>query len=93
MFIHLGGDKIIRASELIAIFDLSIENSSKISKSFIQHAHKERNVEMIGEEGAKSLVVTKSKLYYSPISSSTLKKRADILSIPEVVTFSNQRSR
>jgi hypothetical protein len=93
MFIHLGGEKIIRASELIAIFDLSIEKSSKISKSFIQHAHKERNVEMIGDEECKSLVVTKSKVYYSPISSTTLKKRAHMLLANEVEAFSNQRSR
>ncbi len=76
MFIHLGGEKIIRASELIAIFDISIEKSSKISKQFIQQAVKDKKTEQIGEEDCKSLVVTKSKVYYSPISSTTLKKRA-----------------
>ncbi len=76
MFIHLGGEKIIRASELIAIFDISIEKSSKISKQFIQQALKDKKTEQIGEEDCKSLVVTKSKVYYSPISSTTLKKRA-----------------
>jgi len=76
MFIHLGGEKIIRASELIAIFDLSIEKSSKISKQFVSQANKDKRVEIIGEEECKSLVVTQSKVYYSPISSSTLKKRA-----------------
>lgn len=76
MFIHLGGEKIIRASELIAIFDISIEKSSKISKQFIQQASKNKNIEHIGEEECKSLVVTKNKVYYSPISSTTLKKRA-----------------
>lgn len=76
MFIHLGGEKIIRASELIAIFDISIEKSSKISKQFILQAVKDKKTEQIGEEDCKSLVVTKSKVYYSPISSTTLKKRA-----------------
>ncbi|GGA06723.1 hypothetical protein GCM10008018_60770 [Paenibacillus marchantiophytorum] len=76
MFIHLGGEKIIRASELIAIFDISIEKSSKISKQFIQQAVKDKKTEKIGEEECKSLVVTKGKVYYSPISSTTLKKRA-----------------
>jgi extracellular matrix regulatory protein B len=79
MFIHLGGDKIIRGSELIAIFDLSIEKSSKISKQYIQYSKKQQLVEIIGEEESKSLVVTKHKIYYSPISSSTLKKRANLL--------------
>jgi hypothetical protein len=76
MFIHLGGEKIIRASELVAIFDVSIEKSSKISKHFLSHAAKENRIEVIGEEECKSLVVTKTTVYYSPISSSTLKKRA-----------------
>ncbi|MCZ8517452.1 DUF370 domain-containing protein [Paenibacillus filicis] len=76
MFIHLGGEKIIRASELVAIFDLSIEKSSKISKQFINFATKDKKLEIIGDEESKSLVVTQSKVYYSPISSMTLKKRA-----------------
>jgi hypothetical protein len=79
MFIHLGGEKIIRASELIAIFDVSIEKSSKISKQFLNEAAKEKRVEVIGEEECKSLVVTKTTVYYSPISSTTLKKRANQL--------------
>lgn len=79
MFIHLGGEKIIRASELIAIFDISIEKSSKISKQFIQQAVKDKKTEKIGDEECKSLVVTKGKVYYSPISSTTLKKRAHLL--------------
>jgi hypothetical protein len=79
MFIHLGGEKIIRAAELIAIFDLSMEKTSKISKQFISHAEKEKKIETIGEEDSKSLVVTINKVYYSPISSSTLKKRANQL--------------
>jgi len=79
MYIHLGGEKIIQTQELIAIFDISVEKTSKISKQFINHAEKEYKVEIIGEEESKSLVVTLNKVYYSPISSSTLKKRANQL--------------
>ncbi|MDT2192476.1 extracellular matrix regulator RemB [Paenibacillus larvae] len=73
MFIHLGGEKIIRSSELIAIFDLSMGKSSKISKQYIAEAMKNKQIEIIGEEENKSLVLTQSKVYYSPISSMTLK--------------------
>lgn len=76
MFVHLGGEKVIRAVELIAIFDVTIENSSKISKQFIENAEKTNKIEVIGEEEPKSLVVTQEKVYYSPISSATLKKRS-----------------
>ncbi|AET58266.1 hypothetical protein HPL003_07515 [Paenibacillus terrae HPL-003] len=77
MYIHLGGEKIIRSSELVAIFDISIEKSSKISKQYVNHVQQQKHVEMIGEEEAKSIVVTQNTVYYSPISSTTLKKRAN----------------
>ncbi|MFC3747224.1 extracellular matrix regulator RemB [Paenibacillus sp. GCM10012306] len=79
MYIHLGGEKIIRSSELIAIFDISIEKSSKISKQFVIQSQQDKKLVRIGEEEAKSIVVTKNSVYYSPISSSTLKKRAKML--------------
>ncbi|AJS60704.1 extracellular matrix regulator RemB [Paenibacillus sp. IHBB 10380] len=78
MYIHLGGEKNIRSSELVAIFDISIEKSSKISKKFVSHARQEKTIVNIGEEEAKSIVVTKDKVFYSPISSATLKKRVNI---------------
>lgn len=77
MYIHLGGEKIIRSRELIAIFDISNDKPSKsMPISFFTHDEQERIVEKIGEEEPKSLVVTENKLYYSPISSSTLKRRS-----------------
>lgn len=65
MYIHLGGEKIIRSSELIAIFDISIEKSSKVSKQFMTHSQQDKKLERIGEEEAKSIVVTKNTVYYS----------------------------
>jgi extracellular matrix regulatory protein B len=79
VYIHLGGEKIIRTSQLVAIFDISIEQSSKLSRQFVVHAQKNKEVETIGEEDPKSIVVTEQKVYYSPISTSTLKKRAHYL--------------
>ena len=76
MYIHLGGEKIIRTAQLVAIFDISIEQSSKLSRQFVAQAQKKREVETIGEEEPKSIVVTKDRVYYSPISTATLKKRA-----------------
>lgn len=66
MYIHLGGEKIIRSSELIAIFDISIEKSSKLSKQFVTAALNDKKLERIGEEEAKSIVVTQNIVYYSP---------------------------
>lgn len=76
MYVHLGGDKVIRTRELIAIFDISNKKSAKLPKSHLIDPNLEKQVERIGEEEPKSLVVTESRLYYSPISSSTLKRRS-----------------
>lgn len=76
VYIHLGGEKVIRTDELIAIFDIAIDQASKISKQFVDQASENKQVEIIGDEPPKSLVVSKNKIYYSPISSATLKKRA-----------------
>ena len=77
MYVHLGGDKILRSKDIIAIFDVSIEKSSKISGLFMDQAYKRKQVEKIGEEETKSIILTEDKIYFSPISSSTLKKRAE----------------
>lgn len=79
MFIHIGGEKVIRAVELIAIFDMNMEQASRISKEFVDQALTAKKVETIGEEEPKSIVVTDNWVYYSPISSTTLKKRANQL--------------
>lgn len=81
MYIHIGGEVIIRSSELIAIFDLSIEQSSKVSKQFIHNASDQTNVEVVTEEESKSLVITPNKIFYSPISAATLKKRANTVNM------------
>ena len=50
----------IRARELVAIFDISIEQSSKLSKQFMQAAKEQQHVEIVGEEEVKSIVVTQT---------------------------------
>ena len=53
MYIHLGGEKIIRSSELVAIFDISIEKSSKVSKQYVTHAKQEKTAGTHRRRGSK----------------------------------------
>jgi hypothetical protein len=76
MYIHLGGDKVIRSRELIAIFDLTNGKSANLSNSDFGNAHLFNQAEKIGDEEPKSLVVTDSRVYFSPVSASTLKRRS-----------------
>ncbi|MCL6612517.1 MAG: DUF370 domain-containing protein [Peptococcaceae bacterium] len=75
MFLHLGGDKIVPKKDIIAILDYKKGNSA-VTKEFIQIAMDEGFVENISDpDKEKSYVITTEKIYISPISCNTLKKR------------------
>ncbi|WP_339060743.1 extracellular matrix regulator RemB [Tepidibacillus marianensis] len=75
MFIHIGGDIVVRAKEVVAIIDISDqENITKKTKIFIQQMEKEQRFIRISHTEVKSIVITTKNIYYSPISSVTLKK-------------------
>lgn len=74
MYIHLGGETVIRSRELVAILDLSGEKSEDAA-SFFADESQLNAVQKIGEEESKSLVVTTTGYYLSPVSTATLKKR------------------
>lgn len=76
MFIHLGGDTVIRSKEVIAILDRQAKETSEITGEFLEFHEKDKKVEEIAKGMTKSIVITLEKIYLSPISSSTLKRRA-----------------
>ncbi len=82
MYLHLGGEICVRIKEIIAIMDLETSSTSKITREFLKKMQKNGKVISINdEELPKSYVVTekdkKVTMYISPISSSTLLKRAN----------------
>jgi hypothetical protein len=77
LFIHLGGDTVIRSKDVIAILNSDVKDSSKITKEFLKEQKKDRmTIIEITKDLIKSVVITKEIIYFSPISSITLKKRA-----------------
>ncbi|GMA50737.1 hypothetical protein GCM10025857_20940 [Alicyclobacillus contaminans] len=78
MFIHIGGDTMVCMKDVIGIFDIHVQESPLTAK-FIELAKRNEAVEIVELGEIKSFVVTEQKLYYSPISSLTLKKRAHLL--------------
>ena len=77
VFIHIGGDIVVRAKEVVAIIDISDHDKvNKKSKSFVQQMEKTHQFIRISQTDVKSIVITTNHIYYSPISSVTLKKRA-----------------
>jgi len=80
MFLHLGGDVLTDLKSIIVI--INSENASGINtnQEFLKTAEEEGFIQKIDPENSKSVIVTDKKVFISPISSQTLKKRASFVS-------------
>lgn len=83
MFIHIGGDTVVSTKDVISILDHQSVKSSKVNQAFLQ-ANRNMVVDQ-GVEETKSYVITKDAVYCSPISSLTLKRRAQFVDSLEQV--------
>lgn len=79
MFVHLGGDTLVRTNKVVII--LNFENNAKNINynDFIKKIQGKRAMKKIEGDNIKSIVVTDDTIYLSPISSMTLKKRAEYI--------------
>ncbi|AGF53850.1 MULTISPECIES: extracellular matrix regulator RemB [Clostridium] len=82
MFLHLGENVVVPIKDIIGIFDLQNTMYSSDTIQFLRLAEEDGFVERITDETPKSFIIAevdnKSKIYLSPISSTTLTKRTDI---------------
>ena len=83
MFLHIGIDKIIPFENIVAILDYKIIKLS-INDQYFKKANENKKIKIvdISENNPKSFIVTDKEIYFSAISSQTLKKR--------VYNFSNE---
>ncbi|MFZ5816209.1 MAG: extracellular matrix regulator RemB [Bacillota bacterium] len=79
MFLHVGTDVVVSLKRVIAILDLKSAGSTEATREFIEQLRSKKKVTDISAGEAKSLVLTESEAFLSPISSLTLKKRCDFL--------------
>ncbi len=76
MYLHIGGDKIIPKSELVAVIDLVANGSAPATKEFLELAASEKKLTKTKQSGKdKTCIITPDKLYLSTISTSTINKR------------------
>lgn len=75
----------VSTKEVISILDHQTVKSSKINKSFLHE--KLRTVVDHSEEETKSYVITQDAIYCSPISSLTLKRRAQFVDSLDQISF------
>ena len=77
--LHIGDDKVIAKENIVAILDMNT-TSSPITKDFLEIANDEGFIEKVSETKEISFIITTDKIYYSPISCTTLKKRTEKIS-------------
>lgn len=77
LYVHVGEDILVRASEIIAILDKETVNSSQDIKELLEKQSK--SIVHLTKGSFKSIVVTEKAIYYSPLASATLKKRSSKL--------------
>lgn len=82
VFLHLGENIVVPVKDVIGIFDIDVARYSADTMQFLRMAEDDGFVERVTNEEPKSFVIAEvnkmSKIYYSPISSSTLTKRTDV---------------
>ena len=81
MYLHLGNNVTIPASDIVGIFDLD-NASSSVTRAFLREAEAEGMVISVGEDLPKSIVVccpagSWQRLYLSPLNSATLLGRLE----------------
>ncbi|MEW6523568.1 MAG: extracellular matrix regulator RemB [Bacillota bacterium] len=75
MFLHIGADASVATRDVIAIIDVKSLARSPATREFLSLAESERRVYRSGEGGFKSMVVTSTAVYLSPITPATLRRR------------------
>ena len=82
MFLHLGENVAVPIKDIIGIFDIQNTMYSSDTIQFLRLAEEDGFVERITDERPKSFIIAEvdnmSKIYLSPISSTTLTKRTDM---------------
>ena len=75
MLLHIGADRSITKGEIIAILDSRAVNKSAITRDFVDKSKSVVNLAAPEKQAVKSVIITEEKIYFSAISSTTLKKR------------------
>jgi extracellular matrix regulatory protein B len=83
MFLHLGENVVVPIKDVIGIFDMETSTYNSDTVQFLRAAEEDGFVQRITKDKPKSFIVAevnkKSKIFLSPISSSTLGKRTETL--------------
>ena len=82
MYVHIGNGKMLRVSDILGIFDTDNSTVSKNTRTWLTKKEKTGRLESATDEIPKSFILTmdengEEKIYFSQLSSSTLKTRVE----------------
>lgn len=72
MYLHLGGDRVVRLRDVLAILNAG----ASAAKAYAAQAEARGRLETTEAGPVHAYVVTREKVYASPISTTTLARRA-----------------
>lgn len=78
MYLHVGEENTVHTNDIIAIIDKESTKYSPTMDDFINH--RKDQVFNAAKGPYKSVVITLNKVYFSPFSSGTLKRRISSIS-------------
>ena len=80
MYLHLGGDTVIRTEDIIGVFDLDNATMSYKTREYLSYAEKHGKVVNVSMELPKSFVICNENndyvIYIAQLAPMTLIKRA-----------------
>lgn len=76
MYINIGEEYVLKEKDIIAVFDMDKTTVGKITRDYLNAAQKSGKIIYAGYDLPKSFIVTKDKVYISPLNTATVLKRA-----------------
>ena len=78
MYVHIGGEYTISDKFIVGIFDFDgTTGPDSETIQFLRMAEKAGQVDIVSPDLPRSFIVTLDRVYYSPISPATLRRRLD----------------
>ncbi len=76
MYVHIGGDYSVSDRLILGIFDFDqTTESTPDTINYLYEAEKRDQIEVVSPDLPRSFIVTLERVYVSPISVATLRKR------------------
>ena len=83
MYLHIGGEVVVRTEDIVAVCDLDNASSSYLTRQFLARAEKEGRVVNAADDLPKSFVAVEENgrctVYLSQLNPATLLRRAETI--------------